>query len=208
MKRQGFTLIELMVVIAVIGILTAIALPRFANITKDAEIAQIKANKKNIETAIGMAMEKDGLTISDLFTLKPKGGKVIDDLPKIYLNGKFPYLPRTKRNEVIQLVDNNNIGLIKPTFNGKNYEVIIDGKKYEAILRGTTEDIKRIKEEGSRWTIFGTSNNLANAKKDFIHSERDIEMFSKAGFGWAITESGKVYPIVSEEKYGIRYDEF
>jgi len=66
MKRsmqQGFTLIELMIVVAIIGILAAVALPAYQDYTKKAKFSEVVIGTSAVKTAVELCVQ-DGNALS------------------------------------------------------------------------------------------------------------------------------------------------
>lgn len=59
-SQKGFTLVELMAVIAIIGVLVAIAVPRYVDATKEAKVAKVQADLSSIDSAISMYYAANG----------------------------------------------------------------------------------------------------------------------------------------------------
>ncbi len=50
-RRAGFTLIELMICVVILGLLAAFAVPHFANTTAKASVATVKSDLRNLASA-------------------------------------------------------------------------------------------------------------------------------------------------------------
>src|SRR6185436_17178173 len=62
--QKGFTLIELMIVVAIIGILSAVALPAYQDYTIRAKVSEIVLEASGFKTTIAEKAQTDGTNAS------------------------------------------------------------------------------------------------------------------------------------------------
>jgi prepilin-type N-terminal cleavage/methylation domain-containing protein len=100
-NKKGFTLVELMVVVAILGILVAIAVPVYNSVTAEAEKKTCHANQRTIESAIvqyNMLHPSDEIGDTDLANFLAGEGDYADEEffvaePKCPTGGTYTYKP-------------------------------------------------------------------------------------------------------------------
>ena len=112
-KKKGFTIVELVIVIAVVAILAAVLIPTFSNLVKKANVSNDTALVKNLNTALAadvdgqdtmydalQAAKEFGYDIAKI-QAKANGNKILWDSKNdcfVYLNdGQKQYIPDSKK---------------------------------------------------------------------------------------------------------------
>lgn len=85
-NKRGFTLIELMIVIAIIQVLASIAMPKFAELLRRSREATTKGQLGGLRSALSIYYSaNDGTYPATLETLT-LGSKYIDSIPAAWTN--------------------------------------------------------------------------------------------------------------------------
>ena len=107
-KRKGFMLLELIIVVAIIGILAAVAIPNFVGMTDEAKVAKIQSDLSTIGTAMEVYHVKKGGTYPDNLSVLEGDNGYLKEVPK----------PPTGAGDY-KVVGNK--GKVTCTFNGVTY---------------------------------------------------------------------------------------
>ncbi|GIW31874.1 MAG: prepilin-type N-terminal cleavage/methylation domain-containing protein [Meiothermus sp.] len=94
MRTNGFTLIELAIVIVIIGVLAAVAVPRYIDMTTQARQAQREATLSSIRSAYAIYLARNGgnpPTWAQLVTN-------LDASPQLKFNGGYAYMDYDNNN--------------------------------------------------------------------------------------------------------------
>jgi len=124
MKKQqgGFTMIELIMVIVILGILAAFALPRFADFGTDAQVATMKG-------ALGSVKSASGIAHAQALLKAPADSKIKLEGIEITMIGTYPTATKTGIGAAAQLSEQDfSITDATGTSGAGTFEVAAKGK--------------------------------------------------------------------------------
>jgi len=137
-KRRGFTLVELVIVIAILGILALYALPKYQGVIKEARSSEAKAQLGSVRSALGIYYAKN----HGVFPATLDGS--------IFADGTVPEVEITVSGAVVRSSGVTPSGTSDGTItssdvSGSNvggwiYEVTTDNTKADVRLNSTDED--------------------------------------------------------------------
>ena len=102
-RRSGFTLVELIIVVVILGILAALAIPQFTTSTKDANESTLKADLAILRNAVNLYYHEHNQTWPGAVKEDGSGtATVTADNPAAFINQLLYYTDRNGKVSLVQ----------------------------------------------------------------------------------------------------------
>lgn len=96
-RKKGFTIVELVIVIAVIGILSAVLIPTFSNVIEKAEVAAALQTAKNAYTEYASGEYVNGKTVYEVVIVKVSDEQFVNVINGNVKEKVYPSEERAKK---------------------------------------------------------------------------------------------------------------
>lgn len=105
--ERGFTLVELMIVVVILGVLAAISIPNFISMQRRAQEGAVKANMHTVQVSMeDFSIQNDGNYAVSAASTTPDGRTLAQVCP----GGTYPMNPFTKLPSVVNFNANPTVG--------------------------------------------------------------------------------------------------
>ena len=172
-KRRGFTLVELLIVIVVIGVLSAMMMLSSTEAVTSARASNIVSNLRNFKTA-AMAM-------------------YVDNLDEMDVKGELPTDANGANGQLVKYMNKGNSGA-KAEDDTTNYTIVkgaADGKvAYYVCCSGVTDTRVQAKLAGRADSVGLLKDGTANTSNKYVSGGTSVYMFVTATSVTASSGSG------------------
>lgn len=161
MNKGGFTLVEILIVVVILGILAAIVIPQFTSASETAKASSLTSTLQTIRSQLQLYQVQHNGNYPDMSAVPSGGTSVWDQLTKktdvdgaLSDTGKFgPYLQKAPNNPFVGGANSTKVQIV--TTSGE--EMTGDATSNGWVYNVTTGEIKALVPDSVDWEELGLS---------------------------------------------------